>query len=180
MGDIWPYGPPRYTNWQQAYDALLALGFSKGDANVLAAIAGAESTYDLAVINDTPSTGDYSVGAWQINYYDGLYAGRVAEDGTPKHLAQSSVSVQAKAARNVWSSQGFGAWSTYKNGAYQAYLHGNLPSGPPAQHQLQFGAAPTDPGKDSWAVQVRTSADHLHGLGQTAGTWAQAIRLIRG
>lgn len=178
VGDIWPYGPPRYTDWQQCYDALLSLGFDKGDANVLAAIAGAESTYDLSVVNDTPSTGDYSVGCWQINYYNGLYAGRVAEFGTPKHLAQSDVTTQARAARSLWAGSGFSPWSTYKSGAYKAYLHGNLPAGPPPQHQLQAPAAPTNVGADSWHSQVTTLAGHFTGLANHAGNAAKVLRNI--
>jgi len=178
MGDIWPYGPPRYTNWQQCYDALRALGFDKGTANTLAAIAGAESSYDLAVVNDTPSSGDYSVGAWQINYFNGLYAGRVAEFGTPKHLAQSSVSNQAHAAQQIWSSQGLKAWSTYTSGAYKAYLHGNLPAGPPPTHELQAPPAPTTVGKDSWHTQVAQLAGHFTGLANHTSAYTKALREI--
>lgn len=176
MGDIWPYGPPRFTSWTQAYDALRALGFSEADANTLAAIAGAESSYDLSVVNDTPATGDYSVGAWQINYYGSLLAGRTAEFGSPRHLAQSSVSTQAGAAQQVWSSQGFGAWSTYTSGAYRAYLHGNLPAGPPPAHQVQFVSAPTNVGPDSWHSQVTELAGHFTGLSNHA---AQAVKTLR-
>jgi Lysozyme like domain len=180
MGDIWPYGPPRYTNWQQCYDALLSLGFGKADANILAAIAGAESSYDLAVINDTPSTGDYSCGAWQINYYGNLRAGRVAEFGTPKHLVQSSVSDQAKAARGIWQSQGFGAWSTYNHGDYKAYLNNKLPSGPPPYHQLQTDIALPGPGADSWSPKVTRTAGHLDGAWHTLDNYANAIHALRG
>lgn len=179
MGDTWPYGPPAYTSWQQCYDALSALGFDRSDANVLAAIAGAESSYDLHVVNDTPATGDYSVGAWQINYYGDLYAGRVAEFGTPKHLTQSDVNNQAKAARTIWSQQGFSAWSTYTHGQYTAYLHGNLPAGPPAQHQLQTISAPTNFGSDSWARQIKTAAGHFTGLSHAADSAAKILRQLK-
>lgn len=175
MGDIWPYGPPRYTNWTQCYDALLQLGLSKADANIGAAIAGAEASYDLSVINDTPSTGDYSVGTWQINYYNGLYAGRVAEFGTPKHLAQSTVATQASAFHQLWAQSGFTPWSTYNSGAYKKYLNNKLPSGPGPAHQLQFTSAPTNPGKDSWSVQVVASAGHFTGMANNLARYGRVI-----
>jgi hypothetical protein len=180
MGDIWPYGPPAYTNWQQCYDEMLSLGFSRADANIMAAIAGAEASYDLTVVNDTPSTGDYSVGCWQINYYGSLYAGRVAAFGTPRHLAQSGVTGQAKAARTVYADQGFGAWSTYTHGQYRDYLHGALPGGPPAYHQLQEPSAPTGPGADSWSPKVTRTAGHLDGAWHTLDSYANVIHGLRG
>lgn len=179
MGDIWPYGAPRYTNWQQCYDALLSLGFGKADANILAAIAGAESSYDLSVVNDTPSTGDYSVGAYQINYYGNLYAGRVKEFGTPRHLAQSDVTTQSKAARGIWQEQGFAAWGTYNSGAYKRYLNNSLPGGPPAYHQLQEPSAPTNPGADSWSPKITRTAGHLDGASHALDNYADALRVLR-
>jgi hypothetical protein len=75
MGDIWLPGlPPAYTDYAHCLALLLNLGMPHNDAVILAAIGGAEGGYDYRVINDTPATGDYSVGIWQINYYDGLYA----------------------------------------------------------------------------------------------------------
>lgn len=178
MGAEHPYGPARYTNWRQCYDALLALGLDKNDADILAAIGGPESGYDLAIVNNTPATGDYSVGVWQINYYGSLRAGRVAAYGTPKHLAQSTVSTQAKAALNIYESQGFDAWhTTYSSGAYKAYLHGT-PAGPPAQHQLQLPPAPTNLGADDFRKPVVTTAGHFTGLAHAADNAAKTLRIL--
>lgn len=124
MGDVWPYGGPFYSDYATAKDAAGAAGFSDSDAGIMAAIGGAESSWDWGVINDTPSTGDYSVGVWQLNYYDGLYDSRVAELGTPESLVQGGVYVQAVGAHIIWSQQGFGAWSTYNSGAYLNYMSG--------------------------------------------------------
>jgi Lysozyme like domain len=179
MGDIWPYGPPRYTNWTQAYDALRALGMSKGDSNTLAAIAGAESSYDLSVINDTPSTGDYSVGAWQINYYANLYAGRTAEFGTPKHLAQSSVSTQASAAHQVWAQQGFSAWSTYVSGAYKEYLSNNVPAGPPPSHQAGPPDTSISPPTEDYSDRIRLAAGHINIAAAQFRNGAALVKAIR-
>src|SRR5216684_3748110 len=99
MGDIWLKGhPPAYTDWGQCYNELLKLMDSRRDAIVLAAIAGPESGYDWTVINDTPATGDYSVGLWQINYLGSLYAERSRLYGTPRDLVAGGPIKQAHAA----------------------------------------------------------------------------------
>jgi hypothetical protein len=132
MGDIFPYGGPKYVTWQLAFTQMLSLGQSQENAAVYAAIGSAESSLDLTVINDTPSTGDYSVGIWQINYYGSLYGSRAAAFGTPQQLIAGGLNKQAQAALNVGRG-GFGPWSTYNNGAYKQYLHGySPPSGAPA------------------------------------------------
>lgn len=75
----------------------IANGGSKAAAPVMAAIAIAESGGRSTALNNTPATGDYSVGLWQINYYDGLLASRTAEFGTPASL-QGNANAQAQAA----------------------------------------------------------------------------------
>lgn len=128
MGDIWPYGPPRYTYYAAVLEAFIASKFSNADAQIFAGIAGAEASYDLSVINDTPSTGDYSVGTFQINYYGSLYAGRAAAYGTPQQLIAGGLPAQVGAALGVWRSQGFNAWSTYRSGAWRNYVSGVVTS----------------------------------------------------
>src|SRR6266481_7293286 len=132
MGDIWPYEPPRFTTWQNVRGYMESLGVSANDAAVFAAIATAEASLDLSVINDTPATGDYSVGTFQINYFGNLYAGRASEFGTPRQLVLGGLGRQAHAALGVWHGQGFSAWSTFTSGAYRQYLHGaRAPAGGP-------------------------------------------------
>lgn len=124
MTDIWLPGlGPAYTDWIYCVGLLELLHMGKADAEVLAAIAGPESGYDYHVINDTPSTGDYSVGLWQINYYGSLYAERSREFGTPRQLAAGGPMPQARAAHSIWLSQGWNAWSTtYHSGAWRKYI----------------------------------------------------------
>lgn len=99
---------------------------------IMAAIAEAESGLDYTVINDTPATGDYSVGLWQINYYDGLYSSRAAQFGTPCQLARSGLGGQARAALAIQAQAGgYTPWTTYTSGAYRRYLHGGAPGSPP-------------------------------------------------
>jgi|SRR5215469_643244 len=129
MGDIWPYGPPLRVSWAALYNSVIARGWSSTGADILAAIALAESGGDLRVINDTPYTGDYSVGAWQINYYNGLWGERTSAFGTPAQLIAGQLPAQSYAAVTI-ARGGFTPWSTYNSGAYRQFLN-NPPAAPP-------------------------------------------------
>jgi len=72
-------------------------GGAPAKAPLFAAIALAESGGDATALNNNPATGDYSVGLWQINYYDGLLQSRTAQFGPPASL-QGNANAQAKAA----------------------------------------------------------------------------------
>lgn len=91
-------------------------------APIAAAIALAESGGHSDSLNDTPATGDYSVGLWQINYYAGLRAERVAKYGTPEQLLASPL-LQARAAVDIsGGGTNWRPWSTYLNGAYRQFV----------------------------------------------------------
>ena len=126
MGDIWPYGPPVYETFSACQNALEVIGMSAAEAQIGAAVATAESSRDLTVINDTPATGDYSVGCWQINYYGSLLGPRTAAYGSPEELIEGGLDVQANAALGVWRGAGdsWTPWSTYNSGAYLQYMSG--------------------------------------------------------
>lgn len=113
MGDIWLPGlPPAYTDYAHLLTLTTQYWPDHNDAVIMAAIPGNESGFDYRVINDTPQTGDYSVGLWQINYYDGLYASRVAQFGTPEDLIKSGPEGQVKAAHELWTEAGgFSPWA---------------------------------------------------------------------
>lgn len=128
MGDTWPYGPPLHVSWNAAYAAMNSLGRSPNDCAIFAAIAQAESGLDVRVVNDTPATGDLSVGAWQINYFGSLYAARAAAFGTPAQLVAGGITKQALAA-NAIGATSFTPWSTFNSGAYIQYLNGATPPG---------------------------------------------------
>lgn len=170
MGDIWPYGPPVYTSWDAVYNWYINNGFSTNQSAIFAAIAEAEAGFDLSVINDTPDTGDYSVGTLQINYYGQLYAERVGLFGTPQQLIAGGLNAQAKAAQYLWSGAGgWSPWSTYNSGAYQQYLHGNPPgSGTagevPGGNALNVINAPTE----DYSATILGAAQSLHGA---AAVW---------
>jgi hypothetical protein len=177
VGDIWPYGAPFYGTWQEAHRAVTDAGGSDYTATILAAIGTAESGIDLTVINDTPSTGDYSVGVWQINYYNGLYDSRTAAFGTPEQLINSGLPGQAKAALSIVNSSGFSPWSTYNSGAYKAYLHG-APAPTAGSRPQTFPTIPVpDPtSQDSWGRQVRYSGDNLKRVAIDALRHGSAVR----
>lgn len=95
-------------------------------SDIMQAIAQAESSLDLSVVNDTPSTGDYSCGAWQINYYGSLYSSRTAQFGTPCQLIKGGLGPQARAALAIQGGGGgYDNWTTYTSGAYKQFLHGS-------------------------------------------------------
>lgn len=133
MGDIWLPGlPPAYTDYAHCLTLLLNLGMPHNDAVILAAIGGAEGGYDYRVINDTPATGDYSVGIWQINYYDGLYASRAAAFGTPRELIEYGPGGQAAAANQLYRQSGFSPWQAdITNNRWQQFVgSGPVPQNP--------------------------------------------------
>lgn len=161
MGDIWPYGPPAHVTWMQAFTAMNSLGRSQNDCAIFAAIAQAESGLDYRVINDTPATGDYSVGLWQINYFGSLYGPRAAAYGTPAQLVAGGLTRQAIAA-NAIGATSFTAWSTFNSGAYLPYLNGGSPPGPGGS-----GSAPPTVQEGSTGAFVQQLQRDLDQLGWT-------------
>lgn len=108
------------------------------------AIAHAESGFNTGSIGDINLTeiGERSVGLWQINYRPSRDQGNVFRNPTLNLDPLNN----AKAAFQIWKSQGLGAWSTYTNGAFKKYVaEATL-----AVAQLQNGdpmATPNDTGK---------------------------------
>lgn len=114
---------------QQIRDLWTRNGGSPQLAAVMAAIAQAESSGHTDVINDNPSTGDYSVGLWQINYFRGLLGPRSQRYGSPAQL-QANPDLQARAAVDLAANgNGLGNWSTYSSGSYRQYLNGDPSQG---------------------------------------------------
>ena len=105
----------------EAYTALRNAGLSASVAVILTAVGGAESGWNVDVVNNDPATGDYSVGVWQINYYGSLMASRTAQFGPPSALI-GNLQAQADAAAAIYHEQGLGAWTTYTRGAFAAFL----------------------------------------------------------
>lgn len=103
--------------------ALQQAGFTGPALVAMTSIGISESGGNPNALNNDPATGDYSVGAFQINYYDGLYASRSAEYGPPDQLL-GNLQAQADAAYKL---SGGGAnmnpWKgDYSNGKFYANL----------------------------------------------------------
>lgn len=125
-------------------------GGSAALAPIMAAISLAESGGNTASLNNTASTGDYSVGLWQINYYGNLYGSRSARYGTPAQLAADPLA-QAKAAVSLAAGgRGLSNWTTYTSGAYRGYLSGAPPAVYGGGLQGSRGARPSA-GGDAWS-----------------------------
>ena len=114
----------------------IANGGSPQGASIAAAIALAESNGNSAALNNNPSTGDYSVGLWQVNYFGSLFTPRTAAYGSPAALLIDP-NAQAKAAISIsGNGTNWTPWSTYNSGAYKNFLNaatgGVASSGPTA------------------------------------------------
>lgn len=120
-------------NYQQLQQLWRQAGGPAQLAPTMAAIALAESGGRTDALNNNPSTGDYSVGLWQINYYGPLQAARTARYGPPDSLRLGPAAAlrNARAAVSLAADgNGLGNWTTYTTGAYLAHLQGGNP--PPA------------------------------------------------
>lgn len=77
---------PKTSSAYLTASALHNAGFKGWPLVVMTALAGREAKWNPTALNNTPSTGDYSVGLWQINYYGSLLPGRTQEYGSPQSL----------------------------------------------------------------------------------------------
>ena len=185
MPDIYPYGPPLFLDWNTVFNYLQHSGANTTVAAILTAIGVAESSLDVTVINDTPSTGDYSVGIWQINYYGSDYAPRVAEFGTPEQLILGGLAAQARAALTIANQSGFTPWSTYNNGSYAQYLHGYGGIPPQTQPGHAYDASlyaeplPDFDSSDSYRDIITYSADKLSNIYGDANAYAAVLDAIQ-
>lgn len=162
---------------EQIAQYAYAAGFRGEDLVLAVAIAMAESSGNPESVNNTPSTGDYSVGLWQINYYSSLRAERTRMFGPPEGLTNPAKN--AAAAYTLYRNRGgFRDWSTYNRGAHLRYmsaarsaiaslgsrvgdLHGLPAAGPTAKQQADqkvagaygtlTGKMPTGEEIDRWS-----------------------------
>jgi hypothetical protein len=119
-------------------------------------VFGAENPAGNAgLVNDTPSTGDYSVGLWQINYYGSLMGPQTARFGSPEAFA-ADPGLQARAA--IAMSQNGQNWQPWgPDLGYQGYGHpvpGPLP-GSKVQNWLDANPMGSSP---SWLLPVVATA----------------------
>lgn len=117
-------GPLSFSQLEKLW---IQAGGSPGKAAVAAAIALAESNGNPSALNNTPSTGDYSVGLWQINYYGSLAPSRTAQFGPPQALTSPLANAKAAVAISGDGSN-FTPWTTYTSGAYLNHADGGSPA----------------------------------------------------
>lgn len=98
-------------------------GFTKEQAKVMAAIAGGESTFNNRAHNPNRATGDNSYGLWQINMIDQLGVERRRNLGLSSNEDLFDPATNARAAKAIFDSQGFGAWGAYKDGNAAKYMN---------------------------------------------------------
>ena len=138
---------------------LLQAGFTPDQAAQMVAIALHESGFDAGILNNTPATGDYSVGLWQINYYGDLAPTRTQEFGSPASLA-GNPQAQANAAHTLFEQSGYSPWQPdFTDGAASA----NLPVGVQAVNDVSSG-------KVTVGTAQASSSSLGYGGGTTAGT----------
>jgi hypothetical protein len=100
-----------YVGPRKAYLALRAEGIPQSAAIMLTAIAGVESGWNTHAVNNTPSTGDLSIGVWQENYFGSLGPARTQLFGMgPQELLNSGLPGQARATAILYRQDGLGPW----------------------------------------------------------------------
>ena len=162
-------------------------GGSPGWAPLMAAVAIAESGGMTNNLNNNASTGDFSVGLWQINYFGANGPERVPKYGEPAALA-SDANAQAKAAVNLFGT-GSG-WTNWKNdAAMNAWAKAGYPQQPAASVVQGWGigaggnqAAGPGPGQPGFnpqsggtqsggtATLTATQSSSIPGVPDTPGT----------
>ena len=166
MGDSYPGGQGVLT-FSQIENLWTNNGGDPRWAPLMASIAEAESNGGHpGVLNDTPSTGDYSVGLWQINYFQSLMLPRTQSYGAPSVL-WNDPNAQAKAAISIFANgagagawQGDNTWKVWKANGAPMY---------PTQAQLANWGAPTGS-----SGGVPYTGGNAGGAGSTTGGQAQA------
>jgi hypothetical protein len=114
-------GQSRYSD-KQVYDLLINAGFSPTDAANFVGIAKAESGLNFKALNDNASTGDYSVGLFQENFFKSLGPARTARYAPMFGLSanmspdafvawlQDHPAAQAAIAHDLFNSSGYSPW----------------------------------------------------------------------
>ena len=137
-------GVPGTTGQTLSFSQIMQLWTNNGGnsawAPLMAAVAIAESGGITNNLNNNASTGDFSVGLWQINYFGALGPSRAASYGQPAALA-SDPNAQAKAAVSLFG-DGSG-WTNWQgDAAIKAWQHAGSPKTPSATTVLGWGVVP--------------------------------------
>jgi len=119
-------GPDMAPGTQMSMDDFVRLGYANGlRGNQLiqfAAIGMAESGGRSGVINSNRKTGDYSIGAWQINMIDDLGPQRIRQFGLRAMDDLKDPETNARVAAQLLKSSGFSTWGAYNDGRYRQFI----------------------------------------------------------
>ena len=153
MSATYPGTPGTRLSYNQIQQLWIQNGGDPGWAPLMAGIAVAESGGQTNILNDNPSTGDYSVGLWQINYFQNLGPSRTAQYGSPAYLAANQ-NAQAQAAIKLFGQNGagIGAWTN-----------------DPTWNAWQAAGAPQKPSSATVASWLGQAADTAGGALQAQG-----------
>jgi hypothetical protein len=99
----------------------MAAGFTKAEAKTMAAIAGGESSFKNTAYNGKGA--DDSYGLWQINMLGAMGTERLKSLGLSSKADLYDPATNARAAKQIYDSQGFGAWGAYKDGGADKYMN---------------------------------------------------------
>ena len=109
-------------------EMLLAVGFTREQAKIMAAVAMAESAGDPMI--DTVKSGldpekknEFSIGLFQLNMIDAFLEERLKLFGIKSTDELYNPIVNVIAAKRLYDQQGFGAWSAYNNNSYKKFLN---------------------------------------------------------
>ena len=95
--------------------------FYKADSKTMAAIAGGESSFNKRAYDGKGA--DDSYGLWQINMLGAMGTERLKSLGLSSKADLYDPLTNAKAAKQIYDSQGFGAWGAYKDGNANKYMN---------------------------------------------------------
>jgi hypothetical protein len=101
---------------------LRSQGFSEDRVPTMLAIAQAESGGNPRAHNPNAATGDNSYGLFQVNMLGGMGPERRRQFGISSNEELFDPATNARVAKGILESQGFGAWSVYKGGQYKQHL----------------------------------------------------------
>ena len=105
-------------------------GFEEDLIPTMIAISQAESGLNPRALNPDASTGDYSLGLFQINMLGKMGEERRRQFGLKANEELYDPRTNVRAAKAILDSQGLGAWSVTRgeNPAYKQYLPGAIES----------------------------------------------------
>ena len=147
-------------------------GFEEDLIPTFIAISQAESGLNPRALNPDASTGDYSLGLFQINMLGKMGEERRRQFGLKANEELYDPRTNVRAAKAIYDSQGLGAWSVTrgKNPAYKQYLPEAIDSTARGFSSMPEPVAPPPPVEKEAPINVLALKDGVQGvLDKTSG-----------